>query len=201
VPFNGRAFVAEVRRVVERVGYRVVAASEGIRDARGRLIAESGTTDSFGHPQLGGVAPLLADRIESELKLKVHWAVPDYLQRSARHLASRVDLEQAKALGEAAVLHALGPGSAAMMTIVRESDRPYRWRVGTAPLGRVANRERRMPRNYITRDGWQITPACRRYLAPLIEGEAPLRFVAGLPPRLELLNAPVRRRLASIFQP
>ena len=201
VPFDRKTFVAEVRRVVDRVGYCVVAASEGIRDARGRLIAESGTKDSFGHPQLGGIAPLLAKRIEVDLKLKVHWAVPDYLQRSARHLASRVDLEQAQRLGEAAVVHALGQGSAAMMTIVRDSDKPYRWRVGSAPLGHVANRERRLPRTYISRNGWHITPACRRYLAPLIEGEAPPRFRAGLPVRLKLRNTPVPRRLASTFRP
>ena len=139
IAFRLQPFLARVKRVVETCGYCVIAASEGLQDARGKVLAESGKRDAFGHPQLGGVAPFLAERIQKHLRVKVHWAVPDYLQRSARHLASAVDLEQAYRLGEAAVAHALRGGDAAMMTVERLSSRPYRWRPGSVPLARVAN--------------------------------------------------------------
>jgi 6-phosphofructokinase len=190
-----------VKQVVDDVGHCVVAASEGIRDAGGKLLAASGSKDSFGHPQLGGVAPLLADSVQSALGFKVHWAVPDYLQRSARHLASRVDVQQAMKVGEGAVRLALGGANAVMATIERVSDTPYRWRTGSVPLSEVANRERRLPRNYITGDGWHITPACRRYLAPLIRGEDMPPFRGGLPVPLLLKNFSVPRRLETSFTP
>jgi 6-phosphofructokinase len=201
IAFDMQAFLRRVKEVVDDVGHCVVAASEGIRDAGGKLLAASGSKDSFGHPQLGGVAPLLADSVQSALGFKVHWAVPDYLQRSARHLASRVDVQQAMKVGEGAVRLALGGANAVMATIERVSDTPYRWRTGSVPLSEVANRERRLPRNYISGDGWHITPACRRYLAPLVRGEDMPPFRNGLPVSLLLKNVAVPRRLTTTFTP
>jgi 6-phosphofructokinase 1 len=201
LPFDQAKFLERVHATVNKVGYCVVAASEGIRDASGKVLAESDTKDAFGHPQLGGVAPLLAGIVQGELGLKVHWSVPDYLQRSARHLASRVDVEQALKLGESAVRLALAGRNALMPTIERTSDSPYRWKIGSVPLAEVANQERRMPRNFIDRDGWHISAAGRRYLAPLIQGEDVPPFRAGLPVRLVLKNAAVPRRLTTEFTP
>jgi 6-phosphofructokinase len=201
ITFDRRAFLARVRTVVERNGFCVIAASEGLRDSRGSLLAESGGKDSFGHPQLGGLAPQLAASVQAELKYKVHWSVPDYLQRSARHLASGIDLDQAFKLGQAAVRLALAGRNAVMPTIERVSDAPYKWKIGCVALSEVANRERRLPRNFITRDGWHITAACRRYLAPLVRGEKPPSFRGGLPMLLALKNVPVPRRVASNFEP
>ena len=201
IPFDRPAFLQRVRETVEKVGYCVVASSEGLRDAQGKVLAESGARDAFGHPQLGGIAPQLASTIQAELGFKVHWSVPDYLQRSARHLASRVDVEQAFKLGDTAVRLALAGRNAVMPTIERQSDSPYRWKIGSVALSEVANRERRMPREFIDREGWHITAACRRYLAPLIQGEDVPPFKAGLPLRLSLKNITVPRRLATEFTP
>ncbi len=201
IAFDARSFIQRVRALVERKGFCVIAASEGLRDSRGSLLAESDAKDSFGHPQLGGLAPKLAASVQAELKYKVHWSVPDYLQRSARHLASGIDLEQAFKLGEAAVRLALAGRTAVMPTIERLADAPYRWKIGCVALSSVANKERRLPRNFITRDGWHITAACRRYLAPLVQGESPPSFKGGLPVPLRLRNAPVARRLGTEFTP
>ena len=170
--FDEADFLARVDAVVKRVGYCVVVASEGIRTADGRFVADAGGKDSFGHTQLGGVAAYLAGRVKDVLGHKVHWALPDYLQRSARHLASQTDLDQAMAVGRAAVECALAGQNAVMPVIVRDSDTPYRWHVDIAPLSRIANREKTMPKNFIRRDGYGITAAARRYLTPLITGEA-----------------------------
>jgi ATP-dependent phosphofructokinase / diphosphate-dependent phosphofructokinase len=195
VPFDETAFLARVEASVRRYEYCVVVVSEGARLADGRFLADAGTTDAFGHRQLGGVAPVLAALVKDRLKLKYHYAIADYLQRSARHLAARVDVEQAYAVGKAAVELALAGHHAVMATIERRSDRPYRWRVGHAPLERIANHERKMPTAFITRDGFGITPAARRYLEPLIAGEDWPRFRNGLPDYVRLRNVPVRRRL------
>jgi len=199
--FDEERFLARVTRSVAQRGYCVVAVSEGLRDAQGRFLAEAGTIDAFGHRQLGGVAPRVAALVQSKLGYKTHWAVADYLQRAARHVASRTDLEQAYAVGKAAVRMALEGKSAVMPVIVRVSDRPYRWRIGEARLDEVANKERPLPRAYVSADGFGITAAARRYLAPLIAGEAPQPFRDGLPAYARLRNAAVRKRLRERFAP
>ncbi|GIK35143.1 MAG: pyrophosphate--fructose 6-phosphate 1-phosphotransferase [Gammaproteobacteria bacterium] len=195
VPFDRAAFLARVQACVARYEYCVIVVSEGVRNPDGRFLADAGTTDAFGHKQLGGVAAVVADLVRSELKLKYHYAIADYLQRSARHIASKVDVEQAYAVGRAAVELALGGENAVMPTIVRKSDKPYRWGIGTAPLARVANREKMMPRHFITADGFGITAAARRYLAPLVRGEAYPPYRDGLPDYVRLRNVPVPKKL------
>jgi 6-phosphofructokinase 1 len=175
----------------------VVVASEGIRDADGGFVAEAGAgKDAFGHTQLGGVAAHLAARVKAALGHKVHWTLPDYLQRSARHIASKTDLEHALAVGRAAVECALAAQNAVMPVIVRTSDAPYRWHVDIAPLAKIANHEKKMPANFIRRDGYGITAAARRYLSPLIAGEAyPPYRKDGLPAYVEPRLALVRKKL------
>ena len=195
IPFEPKLFLDQVDACVQRHGYCVVAVSEGIRQADGRFIAESGLTDAFGHAQLGGVAPVLANLVKSALGYKYHWAVADYLQRAARHLASAVDVEQAWALGARAVELALAGHGGVMPTIVRLSDVPYQWTLGMAALEDVANVEKFMPKEFISAEGFHITDACRRYLAPLIQGEAWPPFVNGLPHYVRLQNRAVPRQL------
>ena len=195
--FDEAAFLAQVQRVVERVGWCVVVASEGIRDADGRFVADAGGgTDAFGHTQLGGVASQLAGRVKDALGYKVHWTLPDYLQRSARHVASKTDLDQAMAVGRAAVRFALDGRNATMPVIRRTSDAPYRWTVEAAPLHKVANHEKTMPAGFIRRDGFGITAAARRYLEPLIRGEAPPPYGRDGLPKYVTIDAPaVPKRL------
>lgn len=195
--FDETDFLARVDAVVKRVGYCVVVASEGIRTADGTFVADAGGgKDSFGHTQLGGVASHLAGRVKDALGYKVHWALPDYLQRSARHLASATDLEQALAVGRAAVECALSGQNAVMPVIVRDSDAPYRWHVDIAPLARIANHEKTMPKGFIRTDGYGITAAARRYLTPLVAGEAWPPFGRdGLPDYVVPGLRQVRRRL------
>lgn len=196
--FDEAAFLAKVKATVERVGWCTVVASEGVRNAAGQFLAEAGTRDAFGHSQLGGVAPVLAALVKEKLGYKYHWALPDYLQRSARHAASQVDAEQAYAVGRAAVDYALAGMNAVMPVIVRTSDAPYRWKIAAAPLAKIANREKKMPKNFISRDGFGITAAARRYLAPLIRGEAPLPYGKdGLPRYVRLKNAAVAKKLTA----
>jgi 6-phosphofructokinase 1 len=171
VPFRQREFLRKVSHAVENYGYCSVVVSEGVRDSRGRFLADAGTRDAFGHAQLGGVAPVVANLVREKLGYKYHWAVSDYLQRSARHIASRTDVEQAYAVGAAAVRMALEGKTGVMPVIKRVSNSPYRWKIGETTLGRVANREKMMPKSYIAADGFGITPAARRYLEPLIHGE------------------------------
>ncbi|MCJ0825582.1 6-phosphofructokinase [Luteimonas sp. 50] len=196
--YDETAFLAHVERVVARVGWCVVVASEGIRTADGRFVADAGAgKDAFGHTQLGGVAAHLAGRVHDALGVKVHWALPDYLQRSARHIASRTDFEQAQAVGRKAVAYALDGRNATMPVIVRTSDSPYRWKLEAAPLQRIANREKKMPAGFIRSDGRGITAAARRYLEPLIRGEAyPPYRRDGLPAYVALGHALVPRKLA-----
>ncbi len=196
VPFDEGAFLAKVKSTVERVGWCTVVASEGVRNAQGQFLAEAGTRDAFGHTQLGGVAPVLAQLVKDRLGYKYHWALPDYLQRSARHAASKVDAEQAYAVGKAAVDYALAGMNAVMPVIVRTADAPYRWKVEPAPLAKIANKEKKMPKSFIRRDGFGITAAARRYLSPLITGEAPLPWGRdGLPAYGSLRLSPVVKRL------
>ena len=194
--FDEAAFLAKVKATVERVGWCTVVASEGVRDAAGKFLADGGTRDAFGHVQLGGVAPTLAALVKAKLGYKVHWALPDYLQRSARHWASKTDAEQAYAVGKAAVDYALAGENAVMPVIVRTSDVPYRWKITAAPLAKIANREKKLPRNFVTRDGYGITAAARRYLAPLIAGELPPPTGKdGLPKYVRLKNVAVAKKL------
>ena len=195
VPFDQERFLARVREVVERDGYCAIVVSEGVRNAQGEFLSESGVRDSFGHAQLGGVAPVIADLTKTAFGYKNHWAVADYLQRAARHIASEVDVQQAYALGRAAVELALQGKNAVMPTVVRKSDDPYEWEVGEAPLSEVANVEKKMPADFITADGFGITEACRRYLKPLIQGEAYPPYRDGLPDYVKLDNAPVEKKL------
>jgi 6-phosphofructokinase 1 len=201
VPFDEARFLERVKATVARVGWCSIAVSEGLRRADGKYLAETGFQDAFGHKQLGGVAPLVADLVTERLGFKHHSAVADYLQRSARHIASRTDVEQAYRLGAAAVKLALEGRNAVMPTIVRVSDRPYRWKVGVAALKDVANVERKMPGEFISADGFHITPACRKYLSPLVKGEDYPAYRDGLPDYVRLRNAPVPRKLPSSFKP
>ncbi len=200
IKFDAKAFLARTKECVEKYGYCVVVASEGVRNPDGGFLAEAGSRDAFGHAQLGGVAPTLAAMVKSELKLKYHWALADYLQRSARHIASKVDVEQSYAVGKAAVELALKGHNAIMPTIVRKSNKPYKWAVGVAKLADVANHEKFMPRDYITEDGFGITPAGRRYLAPLIQGEDYPPYKDGVPRYARLKNLGVRKKLKTEFK-
>ena len=197
VPFDPERFLSRVDECVKRFGYCTVAVSEGLSDAAGNLIAESGAKDAFGHSQLGGVGQMVAQLIKDRLGYKYHWALADYLQRSARHLASRTDLEQAHALGVAAVDLALQGKNAVMATIERLAESPYRWEIGDAPLAEIANVERKMPPEFIAPDGFHITDACRAYLQPLIEGEEPPPYRNGLPDYVRLKNISVPKKLGA----
>jgi len=196
-PYVEADFFARVKATVERVGYCVIVASEGIRTADGTFVADAGGgKDAFGHTQLGGVASHLAGRVKDALGYKVHWALPDYLQRSARHVASKTDLEQAQAVGTAAVDYALKGMNATMPVIVRTSDAPYRWKIAPAKLDDIANHEKTMPATFLRKDGFGITAAARRYLEPLIRGEAPPPYGRdGLPKYVALKNVAVKQKL------
>ena len=200
IAFDAAAFLARVDAMVKQYGYCAVGASEGIQDKDGKFLSETGLKDAFGHSQLGGVAPMLANLVQSQLKLKQHWAVADYLQRAARHIASKTDLEQSYAVGKAAVELAAKGVSGVMPTIVRVSSKPYRWKIGVAKLTDVANVEKKMPRDFITADGFHITARCRNYLQPLIAGEAYPPFENGLPKYVRLKNAAVRKKTRSDFK-
>ena len=199
IPFNKRAFLKRVRECVKKYEYCVIVVSEGARYANGKFLAEAGTRDAFGHAQLGGVAPVVAAMVRDNLGFKYHYAVADYLQRSARHIASAVDVKQAYAVGQAAVKFALQGKTAVMPVIKRLSDKPYRWRIESAPLARIANKEKMLPRRYITKDGFGITEAGRRYLLPLIKGEDYPPYINGLPNYVTLRNVSVKPRLNTKF--
>jgi 6-phosphofructokinase 1 len=199
ISFDEEKFCARVKECVEKFGYCAVVVSEGVKNAAGKFLSDAGLRDAFGHAQLGGVAPVIAQLVKSKLDYKYHWAVADYLQRAARHIASKVDVEQAYALGKAAVELALKGQNSLMPTIVRTADKPYKWKIGTARLEDVANREKMLPRDYITEDGLHITAKARRYLQPLINGEDYPPYKDGLPQYVQLKNAPVRRKLAEPF--
>ncbi len=195
IPFDEEKFLSRVSKTVEKEGYCVIVASEGTRYLDGRFVADTGLEDAFGHKQLGGVAPILADLVKTRLGYKYHWAVADYLQRSARHIASGTDVEQAYAVGKEAVLLALSGETSVMPTIVRTSDEPYRWRIDKVKLSKVANKERKVPRSYINRDGFNINAKGKRYLAPLIFGEAYPSYKDGLPKYTRLKNILVAAKL------
>lgn len=195
IPFDQKAFLKKVDQAVKRHGYCSIVVSEGTRYPDGRFLADAGTRDAFGHAQLGGAGPMVAAMVREHLGYKYHWAVADYLQRSARHIASKTDLDQSYAVGRAAVQYALKGMNAVMPVIERLSDKPYRWRVRPAELGQLANKEKTVPRKFITRDGFGITEACRTYLSPLIRGEAYPPYKDGLPRYVTLKNTLVSKKL------
>ena len=196
VKFDQEAFLAKCKQKIDDYGFVTVVASEGAQWPDGRFLAEQGTRDAFGHAQLGGAAPVVANMIKDALGCKFHWAVADYLQRAARHLASKSDVEQAYALGKAAVEYALAGENSIMPTVVRKSSDPYLWEIGKAPLSEVANVEKMMPANFISEDGFGITQACKEYLYPLIQGEEyPPYKKNGLPDYVTLQNVAVAKKL------
>jgi 6-phosphofructokinase 1 len=199
VAFNEGRFLAKVEEALKRYGHCVIALSEGVKGPDGEFLSASALEDSFGHAQLGGVAPLITNLISTKLGCKCHWAVPDYLQRSARHIASETDVQQAYAVGRAAVEFAIAGRSAVMPAIRRLSDSPYRWDIIAAPLAEVANQEKLLPPDFISDDGFGITDAARRYLAPLIVGEAYPPFKNGLPDYVKLQNVAAPKKLTTEF--
>jgi ATP-dependent phosphofructokinase / diphosphate-dependent phosphofructokinase len=200
IVFEQDKFLARVDATVKQYGWCTIVASEGIKNADGKFVADAGTVDAFGHTQLGGVASTLATMVKSGLGLKYHYAIADYLMRAARHIASRTDLEQSYAVGKAAVEFAVAGKSGIMVSIVRTSDEPYVWEIGEAPLDKVANVEKKMPRDFITDDGFHITGKCRRYLSPLIQGEDAPPYRNGLPDYVTLKNVAVPRKTAKTFE-
>ena len=192
VPFAKKKFINKVKQTVANEGFCVVVASEGTRYKNGMFLADSGLTDAFGHKQLGGVAPVLAQMISS-IGLKNHWAVSDYLQRSARHISSKTDLDQAYAVGKKAVEFALAGKNAVMPIIKRLSNKPYKWKIESASLSKVANVEKTLPKGYISKDGFTISNKGIDYLTPLIQGEPPLEFKNGIPVVAKLKNVLVKK--------
>ena len=195
VTFNEKLFLKKVKEVVKKEDYCVIVVSEGAKYKNGKFLADAGTVDSFGHKQLGGVAPRIAEMISNKLGFKYHWAVSDYLQRSARHISSQVDLDHAYAVGKAAVEYASSGENAIMPIIVRKKTKPYSWEIGKVPLSKVANIEKNMPRNFISKDGFGITQSCKNYLSPLIQGEAWAPFEDGVIQTASLKNKLVRKKL------
>jgi ATP-dependent phosphofructokinase / diphosphate-dependent phosphofructokinase len=195
IPFNKEKFLAKVDERVKKFGYCTVVVSEGVQSADGKFLADQGLKDAFGHSQLGGVAPVVANIIREGLGLKYHWGVADYLQRAARHIASKSDVEQAYAMGQAAVEFALKGHNSVMPTIERKSNSPYKWKVGMAQLSEVANVEKMMPESFISEDGFGITKKCREYLEPLIKGEDYPPYKDGLPQYVRLKNVAVTKKL------
>ncbi|MGA7595476.1 MAG: 6-phosphofructokinase [Gallionella sp.] len=196
IEFDQKKFLAKVDAKVKKYGYCSVVVSEGCHYPDGKFLAEQGTRDAFGHAQLGGAAPVVANMVKDALGHKFHWAVADYLQRAARHIASKTDVDQAYALGKSAVELAIKGQNAVMPTVDRISDKPYKWKIGVAPLSKVANVEKFMPRDFITADGFGITAKCRAYLSPLIKGEDYPPFKDGLPQYVVLKNVAVPKKLA-----
>jgi 6-phosphofructokinase 1 len=195
IPFDRAKFLAKIDDYVKKFGYCSVVVSEGVKGEDGKFLSDQGLRDAFGHAQLGGVAPVVANIIKEGLGLKYHWGVADYLQRAARHIASKTDVEQAYAMGKAAVEFAIGGHNSVMPTIERLSSKPYKWQVGMAQLSKVANVEKMMPKNFISEDGFGITAECREYLLPLIEGEDYPPYKDGLPDYVRLKNVAVPKKL------
>ncbi len=201
IHFDRERFISAVRARIKRHGWCAVAVAEGLQLRDGRRLTQAGGDGIPGHEQLGGVAPLIAAMLRSALKVKVHWGSLDYVQRAARHLASRTDVDQAYAVGTAAVKYALQGQTGVMPVIARSSDHPYRWHIIPAPLAAIMNREKRLPRSFLSADGWRLSSRGRRYFAPLIQGEAWPPFADGLPVHAVLKMKPVPRRLAFAWEP
>lgn len=195
IAFDEKTFCERVKQYVQQFGFCAIVASEGLKYPNGRFLSESGLKDAFGHAQLGGVAPTLAKLVQEQLGFKYHWAVSDYLQRSARHIASAVDVEQAYAVGKAAVELAIKGENAVMPIILRTHQSPYTWTIDHIPLEKVANQEKKMPRDFISEDEFGITQACKEYLEPLIQGEAYPPYLNGMPQYVRLKNKRVTKVL------
>ena len=198
--FDRKKFMAKVKEKYEQYGYCTVVVSEGVHYKDGKFLAETGLKDAFGHSQLGGAAPVVANMVQEDLGLKYHWAVADYLQRASRHIASKNDVDQAYAMGKAAVELAIKGENAVMPTVVRTNDKPYRWKIGSAPLSKVANVEKMMPKGFISRDGFSITPKCRAYLEPLIKGEDYPPYKNGMPQYVTIKKVMVPKKLDTDFE-
>ena len=201
IPFNQKKMISKVRTTVKAEGYCVIVVSEGVQDSKGNFLADAGTKDAFGHKQLGGVAPQIASIINSSLGYKYHWAVSDYLQRSARHIASQTDLEQAYAVGQAAIELVLKGQNAVMPIIKRKNTKKYSWEIDKVSLSRVANKEKKMPRSFITKDGFGITGSCKKYLNPLIQGEAYPPYRNGIPVTANLKKRLLKKKLGAFRLP
>jgi len=195
IAFREDAFLAEVERIRTKIGYCVVAVSEGLQNEAGKFVADAGTVDMFGHTQLGGAGDFIANLMKNKLGIKVHNALPDYFQRSGRHIASKTDLEQAIAVGKEAVRLAAEGLNGQMVTIVRESDTPYSWTVGHTDIENIANKEKVLPPEYIREDGFHITDAFRTYCQPLIEGELWPEYSQGIPRYVKLKRNLVAQKL------
>ena len=195
VTFNLNNFLSKIKKVVNQNGYCVIVASEGVRNNKGKFLAETDTKDAFGHAQLGGVAPYLSSIINKKLKLKNHWAVSDYLQRSARHIASKTDLLHAEAVGIHAVKYAIKGMNGVMPVIVRGKGKKYSWKIEPAPLSKIANVEKKLPKSFISKDGFNVTSKAIKYLQPLILGEAFPNFKDGIPASEKLKLIEVTKKL------
>lgn len=200
IQFDPEKFLEKVKSTVDQHGFCCIVVSEGLKNQDGQFISESGLVDAFGHKQLGGVAPIIAKLIKEKHGYKYHWAVSDYLQRAARHIASRVDVEQAYELGKKALEFALSGKNAVMPIIVRTHNSPYQYQIGEAPLSEVANVEVKMPREFIDNEGYHITEKCKQYLQPLIQGEDYPPYINGLPDYITLKNTPVPKKLNTEFK-
>ena len=201
IPFNQKKMLSKVKSTIKKQGYCVIVVSEGVQDSKGNFLADAGTKDAFGHKQLGGVAPQIASIINSSLGYKYHWAVSDYLQRSARHIASQTDLEQAYSVGQAAIELVLKGQNAVMPIIKRKNTKKYSWEIDKVSLSRVANKEKKMPRSFITKDGFGITGSCKKYLNPLIQGEAYPPYRNGIPVTANLKNRLLKKKLGAFKLP
>lgn len=199
IVFDEEKFLLQVDNYVKQYGHCVIVASEGLQNKEGLFLSDLGCLDAFGHIQLGGVAPIIAKLVKHKLGHRYHWAVADYLQRAARHIASKTDLDQAYALGQAAVVYALQDKNNIMITVVRKSNKPYTWKTGWVELKEVANAVKRVPRDFITPDGFHITAACRKYLSPLIQGESPIPYKNGLPQFVKLKNLSVEKKIKESY--
>ena len=194
IPFDQQAFLAKVDASVKKYGFCSIVVSEGVQDANRKFLSETGLRDAFGHAQLGGAASVIANLVKDKLGYKYHYAIADYLQRAARHISSQVDVDHAYALGEAAVKLAVQGVSGVMPIVKRTSNKPYRWKIDSVKLETVANQEKKMPRNFMTKDGFGITAACRTYLLPLIQGEAYPPYQAGLPKYVRLKKNTIKKK-------
>jgi 6-phosphofructokinase 1 len=197
ITFNQKEFLSLVKKTVSDKGFCVVVVSEGVKNSKGKFLSESNTKDAFGHAQLGGVGPYIADLISTKLKLKNHWAVSDYLQRSASHIASKVDLAHAEAVGAHAIKYALAGMNGVMPIIVRSKSSKYKWKIEPAPLSKIANLEKKLPKSFITKNGMGITAKALDYLNPLIQGESNPPFKNGIPDLKEFKLVPVQKKLAT----
>ena len=196
IQFNQSSFLKKVKETTIKYGYCVIVASEGIKDNKNKFLSDSGLKDSFGHAQLGGVAPVLSSIITNKLKYKVHWAVSDYLQRAARHIASTVDVDQAYALGLESIKVAKLDNNNIMLTIKSTKiKQKYKWSISSTNLNNVANVEKMLPKNFIKSNGFEITRSCKEYISNLIQGEDYPSYDNGIPQYAKLECKTIKKKL------